>query len=386
MEFDHHLIFLAYEIHSVTTMAYQFFAKAHQSNKGSPTTPLSSPHPSSSSSSSSSKPSRLSKPVPSMMVPRSSNPTSTSIAAQLKAPPPSTDLSFQPPAFPHSIAPGYQTPHPHVTIEPVSTGHIPSLTRITGLLLPTRYPNSFYTAIITDPVIASVSRVAVYHDHPAESAPLSTSTNTSTDKVIGGIRCRLERLAPTLADHQGSHQEPTNLYIQTLHLLSPYRGSGIAASLLHSLLFNSSSNSKLSASDPPHKYQLSDLVKHYNIRSVTAHVHETNEDGLEWYIARGFEVQDGIVENYYRRLKPSGAKIVKLVLDWSGADTADPGQTRPGLAQAEIPENDDDWEKVEAEDEDDQDDDGVQSLSASKTFDDDDRASRKRKADDEPQK
>jgi ribosomal protein S18 acetylase RimI-like enzyme len=185
------------------------------------------------------------------------------------------------------------------------------LTRITGLLLPIRYPNSFYTATITDPVIASLSRVAIYHDHPVAEVPGVSAAGT--DKVIGGIRCRLERIPQP----EDSSQEPqtqgggdTNLYIQTLHLLSPYRSHGVAASLLNALLFASPPDSK-----NKEQYQVSGLVKHYNIRSVTAHVHEANEDAMNWYLARGFEV-DGHVDEYYRRLKPSGAKIVRLDLQY----------------------------------------------------------------------
>lgn len=190
--------------------------------------------------------------------------------------PPATVVSKTPkgggqepfPPYPHAIPSGYATAHPHVTIESIKTAHIPSLTRITGLLLPIRYPNSFYTATITDPVTASLSRVAIYHDHPVAAVPGSTSSS-GTDKVIGGIRCRLEKSTEV------KDSEATNLYIQTLHLLSPYRGHGVAAALLNSLLFAVPPGSK-----GPGK--VSDLVRHYNIRSVSAHVHEANEDGLSW--------------------------------------------------------------------------------------------------------
>jgi hypothetical protein len=131
-------------------------------------------------------------------------------------------------------------------------------------------------------------------------------------------------------------------------------------------------------------------VKHYNIRTVTAHVHEANEEGLRWYIARGFQVEEGLVENYYRRLKPSGAKIVRLVLQWSddGGDaegTLPSGteQTRPVPNDAKGQEEDDDWEKVEAEDSDDPD---SRPVTESRILEGDDGPPRKRKADGEPQR
>lgn len=263
--------------------------------------------------------------------------------------------------YPHAIPAGYATPNPHVTIETVGTGHIPSLARITGLLLPIRYPNSFYTATITDPVIASLSRVALYHDHPV-AAVTESGASAGLDKVIGGIRCRLENPDPV----QETPDAATNLYIQTLHLLSPYRGQGVAAALLNALLFESPPTSKA-------RGRVSELVKHYNIRSVTAHVHEANEDGLAWYVARGFKIQDGVVEGYYRRLKPSGARIVRLDLPCDDAQGSAEHKESPRSSP-----QDDDWEKVEAEDGD-EGDHGVQILADSQ----EEPPSRKRKAEDQ---
>lgn len=212
--------------------------------------------------------------------------------------------------YPHAVA-VRPTPHPRITVEAVATAHIASLARITGLLLPIRYPSSFYTATITDPVVASLSRVAVYHGDDKHGH------DGCSDKVIGGIRCRLEPV-------EDAEPAAANLYIQTLHLLSPYRGNGVATSLLHSLLYAASASpTAAQAPAPAVKTPLSDIVRHYNIRTVTAHVHETNDDALQWYLARGFQVQDGVIEGYYRRLKPSGARLVRLVLPGDDDDDDD---------------------------------------------------------------
>ena len=284
-------------------MPYQFFA-------GNQSRPLSSPSP-------------LTRPVNWPPIhPPPIKPPQVAVGTRVN------QESFTP--YPHTISAGYATAHPNVTIETVNREHISSLKQVTGLLLPIRYPNSFYDAIIADPVIASVTRVAVYHDHPIATVPNSGSIPCS-ERVIGGIRCRLERQDPANQIHG---REATNLYIQTLHLLSPYRGQGVATALLHSLLFAmpalSDSRSRVSA-----------LVKHYNIRSVTAHVHEANEDGLRWYAARGFKIQDGVVENYYRRLKPSGAKVVRLEVEWEEEDDERRDNSSTGGLENE------DWEKVE---------------------------------------
>ena len=59
-----------------------------------------------------------------------------------------------------------------------------------------------------------------------------------------------------------------------------------------------------------------------NVKEVYAHVWEANEEALEWYIRRGFDVAEEVVEGYYRKLKPSGARVVRRrvgVGDWVGA-------------------------------------------------------------------
>lgn len=386
------------------TMAYQFFSKAHQSkNKPLNTAP---PAQTSYKGRHNQPPIHPQRPVPPAS---SASSASSGTLASSGVPSNPRETAVQPAPYPHAMIATCPTPHPRIAIESVSTAHIPSLTRITGLLLPIRYPNSFYTAIITDPVVASLSRVAIYRDHPAPCPALPTSSApnanpTSTDKVIGGIRCRLDRLpqitAELLRNSQSQDSEspasgPTNLYIQTLHLLSPYRGNGVAAALLNSLLFSETPKHEDATSKPA---QVSGLVRHYNIRTVSAHVHEANEDALKWYIARGFQVEDAVVENYYRRLKPSGARIVKLFLQWTGDEKADPQVPVNGKEdertddkaeeveqQGSYDGDDEDWEKVEAEDEDEQEDHGVQPLMDSKVLDLDEGGSRKRKADDDLQ-
>lgn len=328
-------------------MAYQFFAKGRPSGPSGPSanpTPVASPPPY--------------RRRPSIHPP----PVQPPPAAAKTRPNQATQDEYTP--YPHVILAGYATPHPHVTVETVGTGHIPSLARITGLLLPIRYPTSFYTATITDPVIASLSRVAIYHDHPVAAVPES-GASAGTDKVIGGIRCRLERPHPT----QETQDQATNLYIQTLHLLSPYRGQGVAAALLNALLFKTPPTNKACG-------QVSELVKHYNIRTVTAHVHEANEDALAWYVARGFKIQDGVVEGYYRRLKPSGARIVRLDLPYDDAQKSLDRDELKGCLKSSP--QDEDWEKVEAEDGE-EGDHGVQLLGDSQ----EETPSRKRKAEDE---
>lgn len=48
----------------------------------------------------------------------------------------------------------------------------------------------------------------------------------------------------------------------------------------------------------------------HGVRCVTAHVWEANEEGLEWYKKRGFDII-GKEGAYYHKLKPSGAILVR---------------------------------------------------------------------------
>lgn len=77
----------------------------------------------------------------------------------------------------------------------------------------------------------------------------------------------------------------------TLCTLSPFRRLGVATALLQHLL---------------------DTAKAWGADEVYAHVWESNYEALEWYKRRGFVVEDGVFENYYRKLRPSGARIVRF--------------------------------------------------------------------------
>ena len=53
------------------------------------------------------------------------------------------------------------------------------------------------------------------------------------------------------------------------------------------------------------------MRKYEHVTAVYAHVWEANTDALEWYVKRGFEVEKGVVEGYYRKLRPAGARVVR---------------------------------------------------------------------------
>ncbi|KAM0800071.1 hypothetical protein BDR22DRAFT_795639, partial [Usnea florida] len=152
-----------------------------------------------------------------------------------------------------------------LSISPITASTLPAYRRLITLLLPIRYQDKFYK-----------------------------------DSVIGGIQCRLEAIpSPPRSNPinpQPSYQQPHDLYIQTLAILAPYRHLGIATALLDAIICTA--------------------LTHYpreniNVKGIYAHVWEANEEALEWYKKRGFEIGEELVEGYYRKLRPSGAKIVR---------------------------------------------------------------------------
>jgi len=223
----------------------------------------------------------------------SAKPTTPSIALpNLKLPsisPPSRNQPPQPPP-PRALP-------PELSIEPLTAAHLHSFRRITSLLLPIRYPDKFYSEIIADATVSSLSRVAVWGDLPRPGkrkrdgdggdGAENVQKGSGDGKVVGGIRCRLEDVAV-----EGGG-EKRRVYVQTLCLLSPYRALGIGTALLDAIV------------------QVG--IKQYGITSIYAHVWEANTEALEWYRKRGFEVGD-VEQGYYRRLKPDGARIVRRKL------------------------------------------------------------------------
>ncbi|KIW70704.1 hypothetical protein PV04_02949 [Phialophora macrospora] len=166
---------------------------------------------------------------------------------------------------------------PGAAISPVSEEHLQAIRRLTATTLPVRYSDAFFKTTVTDPVAQQLSRVALYELEP-----------------IGWIRCRLEPFAANSAFATKTNPPLSQIYIQALTLLSPYRTLGLATLLLNEVL----SSATLLAEDPI---------------CIYAHVWERNEDALDWYAKRGFK-RVLLVERYYTRLRPGGAWIVRKEL------------------------------------------------------------------------
>ena len=137
-------------------------------------------------------------------------------------------------------------------------------------------------------------------------------TNKAKEKgyFVGGISVRLDPIVPdgngfdisSKQEKQG--QAPHALYISTLSVLAPYRSFGIGSHLISTAITRALDLiESLNIKKTPQEAQIT-------LDHVYAHVWEKNPDAAEWYSKRGFEVGE-VIEGYYRRLKPGGARLVR---------------------------------------------------------------------------
>ncbi|KAK8122119.1 GCN5-related N acetyltransferase [Apiospora sp. TS-2023a] len=202
---------------------------------------------------------------------------------------------------PPSVAvPGAKpTHHPNITISPILPSHIPSLRRITARLLPVRYSDSFYAALSDPDSSGAFSRVLLW-----------TDTGDNKPTVIGGLVCRPEKLYQPRPDEQFVDAIPNALYIQSLVLNEPYRRLGLAGALLNEVC-------GVASRDP-----------RWACRTVCAHVWTQNNEGMAWYVARGFTRIDPPVDAYYRMLTPNDAWIVRREIGGGSGGVLDTLQQR----------------------------------------------------------
>ncbi len=186
-------------------------------------------------------------------------------------------------------------PHcPSITITSIRPDHLPPLTRLTTTLLPIKYPESFYTDAVSDPIASTFSRLALYiPDTPRSSSRTSNPIPIPIPIPIGWIRCSLEPYPEATLPPSPSRPIYNQIYIKALCLLAPYRSMGVATALLDSIL------------------RQKEVLREHNVQFVFAHVWESNEEALEWYEKRGFSREGGLIEGYYRRLRPRGAWIFR---------------------------------------------------------------------------
>ncbi|RYP24126.1 hypothetical protein DL767_008656 [Monosporascus sp. MG133] len=221
-------------------------------------------------------------------------------------PPPSATASQPSPLPPPNTGTNGASPppslHPQATISPILPEHIPALRRITSLLLPVNYPDSFWARLSDPQSSGAFSRVLLWTDDndPSQQQQKQQKPPTPSPKVIGGLVCRPEP-SPFPAETPGTTQ-PNALYIQSLVLLSPYRSLGLAAALLEDAAGTAA------------------LSPDWACDTVWAHVWTDNAEGLRWYLARGFEREPEEIQGYYFKLRPDSAWIVRRRITISSGD------------------------------------------------------------------
>lgn len=176
---------------------------------------------------------------------------------------------------------------PNASLSAITEEHIGAYMRMTALLLPIPYPKKFFEEIVEEPDTASICVVALW------AQPSGDTQQNPTQKVVSGIRCRLLARSPASPQTKNQTDDPKEsptLYIAALTTLAPYRGHGLASALF--------------------KRVLSRAIREYGITTVTAHRWEANEEAHGWYQSHGFK-EVGFANDYYRRLKPSGAFVLE---------------------------------------------------------------------------
>ncbi|KAJ4147788.1 hypothetical protein LMH87_002293 [Akanthomyces muscarius] len=193
--------------------------------------------------------------------------------------PPTTTSPSPPPPIPPPVTSATNPTLPkNATIRAVEPSDIPALRRLNSLLLPVAFPDSFYAAVL-DPALSHRHSRVITWAGDGNGLP-------EEPKIVGAIVCIPE-------EQQSADSSTSSLYIRSLGILAPYRALGLANAALDDILAHVSSPS----SAPP-------------LRSVTAHVWTENEQGLAWYLRRGFEPVGEPVEAYYRRLRPGTAILM----------------------------------------------------------------------------
>lgn len=173
------------------------------------------------------------------------------------------------------------------TIRPITDLDLPALRRINALLLPVSYPDSFYASVVS----SRLSRVIIW------------TYSNEEPKVVGGVVCRVQLESPD------TNPNVQTLYIQSLCLLSPYRGLGLVNAAVDNILATA--------------------VKETDARTATAHVWTENDEALRWYESRGFTRSGNPVKGYYLKLRPDSAWLIQRDITTSVLKSVPNGSTPP---------------------------------------------------------
>ncbi|MCJ1443959.1 MAG: hypothetical protein MMC23_004459 [Stictis urceolatum] len=209
---------------------------------------------------------------------------------------------------------------PSATILPFSEPHLDAFRRLLTTLIPIRYPKSFYAKLLSNPDGLWISKVAFWDSRKSEMTP----QGSGSAQMVGLVCARLEpagdlegagrndyKLGANTVEDNTAGEDTTgtssppgtdlyDIYISQIAVLAPYRSQSLGTALLEASVSEAEVVlGRLATCNPKGK----------RIRRVYAHAREVDEDVLQWYRGRGFEMGE-VVPSYYSRLRPSGARVV----------------------------------------------------------------------------
>lgn len=151
---------------------------------------------------------------------------------------------------------------------------------------------------------------------------------------------RPRRLRPNSNAAAPPKKKTIKIYIMSLAVRSPYRNVGVGSALINYLLelpgsirvpssYSNSADPDASTAfciystpslppPPPVSTFIIPTASPAELKAlkeaveIEAAVWEDNEEAIEWYAKRGFDVNSGgVVRGYYKKLKPDGARLVR---------------------------------------------------------------------------
>jgi N-alpha-acetyltransferase 50 len=176
----------------------------------------------------------------------------------------------------------------------VTPANVEQLRMINVSTLPVRYSDKFYLDLL-EKGNKDYLKFACWNGFNV-GAVCARIEPFLVDTPGGGSAAPQAVAVPTEVAEDDSRRK---LYIMTINVLPAYRRQGVASLLLDSIL-------KTATLDP-------------TIAEVYLHVQISNDEALQFYTSRGFS-NEGIIENYYKRIEPPHGYILRKRIDRSPAD------------------------------------------------------------------
>ncbi|KAI0320912.1 N-acetyltransferase NAT13 [Amylostereum chailletii] len=159
-----------------------------------------------------------------------------------------------------------------VSFASLTPNNLGTVRKLNSVLFPIKYSEKFYGEILA-PEVEDFCKLAT---------PYAPSTSAYYNDIpVGTICCRME-----------AKDGIAHLYLLTMGVLAPYRHLGIGSQCMN-LIISAAANHERPKIDRIH-----------------LHVQISNQDAKKFYERHGFK-EVGVDENYYKKIKPSGAWVLE---------------------------------------------------------------------------